>query len=69
MRCLECTPAAQCFTCTLAALPAAPVVAPPYRAGALHEALRSLVDVLDRQGGYMSSDDQAALWRARRLVR
>jgi hypothetical protein len=38
-------------------------------ADTLHEALRSLVDVLDRQGGYMTSEDQAALWRARRLVR
>ena len=36
---------------------------------ALQEALRSLVDVLDRQGGYMTSEDQAALWQARRLVR
>jgi hypothetical protein len=41
----------------------------PARAGALHEAIRSLVDVLDRQGGYMTSEDQSALWRARRLVR
>jgi hypothetical protein len=39
------------------------------RANALHEALRSLVDVVDRIGGYLSSEDQAALWRARRLVR
>jgi hypothetical protein len=41
----------------------------PDPADTLHEALRALVDVLDRQGGYMTSEDQAALWRARRLVR
>lgn len=75
MRCIECTPARKCFTCMLSHIEA--VVAPAVDEGVdllttindLHEALRSLVDVLDRQGGWLSSEDQAALWRARRLVR
>jgi hypothetical protein len=47
---------------------ASAVVPEPTPAADLQEALRALVGVVDRIGGYLTSEDQAVLWRARRIA-
>lgn len=37
-------------------------------AAELKVALQRLVDVVDRMGGYLTPEDQYALWRARQLA-
>lgn len=41
----------------------------PEPADDLQSALKALVDVVDRIGGYMSPEDQRVLWRARVMAR
>lgn len=43
-------------------------VSPAKAIGMLEESLRSLVAILRAQGGYMTSEDQYALWRAESLL-
>lgn len=40
----------------------------PLRVHEVEEALRSLVALIRRQGGYMTPEDQYALWRAETLL-